>query len=78
MNPRRKSSHSTHRNEKSKKLVVVKAPMLFEEEIIPQAPLNQTQWFQAPLTVKVREKKTENIRLKKKSNVSPLENACLQ
>ena len=52
--------------------------MLFEEEIIPQAPLNQTQWFQAPLTVKVREKKTENIRLKKKSNVSPLENACLQ
>ena len=32
INPRRRSSHSTHRNnERSKKLVVVKPPMLFEE-----------------------------------------------
>ena len=31
---------------------------MFEEEIIPQAPITQTQWFKAPLTVKGREKKT--------------------
>jgi len=37
---------------------VVKAPVIFEEEIIPQAPVTQTQWLQAPLTVKGREKRT--------------------
>ena len=53
--PRRRSSHSTARAaEKSKKLFVVKAPMVFEEEIIPQAQLTQTQWFQAPLSSKPR------------------------
>jgi hypothetical protein len=76
-NPRRRTSHSNHR-EKSKKLVVVKAPMLFEEEIIPQAQITPTQWLQAPLTVKCKDKKNENIRMKRKTNVNPLENAFLQ
>lgn len=40
--------------------MVVKAPMLFEEEVIPQAPINQTQWLQAPLTVKVNNKDKKN------------------
>ena len=72
LNPRRRSSHSNPRpQEKSKKLFVVKAPVIFEEEI-PQAQITQTQWLQAPLTVKGRDKKTENIRLKRKNNVNPL------
>jgi len=59
LNPRRRSSHSNPRpQEKSKKIFVVKAPVIFEEEIIPQAPVTQTQWLQAPLTVKGREKRT--------------------
>ncbi len=57
-------------------MFVVKAAVLFEEEI-PQAQISQTQWLQAPLTVKGREKRTENIRLKRKNNVNPLENAFL-
>jgi hypothetical protein len=56
---------------------MVKAPMVFEEEIIPQAQITQTQWLQAPLTMKVREKRPDNIRLKRKNNVNPLENAFL-
>jgi hypothetical protein len=54
---------------------VVKAPMVFEEEVIPQVQINQTQWLQA--SVKCREKKMENIRLKRKNNVNPMENAFL-
>jgi hypothetical protein len=31
--------------------------MVFEEEIIPQAQVTQTQWFQAPLTVKTKDRR---------------------
>ena len=78
LNPRRRSSHSNQRvAEKSKKLFVVKAPLVFEEEIIPQAPVTQTQWLQAPLSGRGKEKRQDNIRLKRKHNVNPLENAFL-
>ncbi len=48
--------------------------MVFEEQIIPQAQITQTQWFKAPLTIKGRDKKTENIRLKRKNNPNPIDN----
>ena len=31
--------------------------MVFEEEIIPQAQITQTQWLQAPLTVKTKDRR---------------------
>jgi hypothetical protein len=53
--------------------------MIFEEEIIPQAPITQTQWLQAPLTVKTKDRRNENIRFKRKANiVNPMEGAMLQ
>lgn len=49
--------------------------MVFQEEIIPQVQIVQTQWLQAPLSSKPRERKNENVRLKRKNNPAPLDNA---
>jgi len=48
--------------------------MVFEDEVIPQVQINQTQWLQHPLSNKFRggERKNDNIRLKRKGNPNPL------
>lgn len=52
---------------------MVKAPIVFEDEVIPQVQINQTQWLQHPLSNKYRgERKNDNIRLKRKGNPNPL------
>lgn len=72
--PRRRPSQGHQRTqERSKKMMVVKSPMVFEDELIPEAPVTQTQWFHAPLTVKCRDKKKpDNIRYLKKNHVNPM------
>lgn len=44
--PRRKPSSSS--GKKSKRIFVVKTPMLFQDEI-PKAPVTQTTWMQNPI-----------------------------
>jgi hypothetical protein len=39
--------------------------------MIPQAQITKTKWLQAPLTLK-KEKRNENVRLKRKQNPTPL------
>lgn len=46
--------------------------MMFEDEVIPQVQITQTQWLGAQLTVKGRDHKNENIRLKRKNNPNPM------
>jgi hypothetical protein len=79
INPRRRSSHSNrpHLQEKSKKLFVVKSPMMFEDDVIPQAQITETHWLGAALTHKGRDHKNDNIRLKRKNNPTPMDNAFL-
>jgi hypothetical protein len=73
ISPKRRSSHSNQRPaESKKKLFVVKAPMVFEDEVIPQAQMNQTQRLHLPISNRYRERKNENVRLKKKNNPSPM------
>lgn len=48
--------------------------MVFEDDVIPQVQITQTQWLQAN---KGKERKNENIRLKKKNNPNPMDNAFL-
>lgn len=80
INPRRRSSHSNHRphlQDKSKKLFVVKSPMMFEDDVIPQAQIAETHWLGAALTHKGRDHRNDNIRLKRKNNPTPMDNAFL-
>ena len=48
--PRRRSS-SNHNQKKSKRIFVVKQPMLFQDEI-PKAPVTTTTWMQNPVVFK--------------------------
>lgn len=70
---RRRSSQSSQRApvQKSRKLFVVKQPMVFEDEI-PQAEVTHTHWLQAPMSLKKDRKNNDNIRLKRKHNPGPL------
>lgn len=77
VNPRRRSSHSTHRAaESKKKLFVVKPPLVFEDDMIPEAQLSPTQWLHAPMPHRFRGR-NESLRLKKKPNHAPMGNAVL-
>lgn len=72
---RRRSSRSNHRDaESKKKLFVAKPPLVFQDDMIPQAQLNQTQWLHAPLSNRYR---NEHLRLKKKPNPTPMDRAVL-
>lgn len=76
-NSRRKSSYSNHRPvESKKKLFVVKPPLVFEDDMIPDAQLNPTQWMHSPLPQRFRGR-NESLRLKKKPNPAPMGHAVL-
>ena len=51
--------------------------MMFEDEGIPKAPLQQNHWMKTPLTGKEKTKKNEQLRLKKRNNPMPLDSSCL-
>jgi hypothetical protein len=75
---RKASAETTQRSiNKSKKLFVIKSPVVFEDDNIPQAPVigSGGGWFRAPLTNRKPEKKTENLRLKRRNNPLPIENS---
>lgn len=61
------------------KWFVVQQPKVFDEEAIPQVPLTYktTQRFH-PKTSRPKEKKNENLRLKRLNNPAPVENNLLQ
>jgi hypothetical protein len=45
--------------------------------MIPQAQVNQTQWLHTPIPNRYKDRRNDNIRLKKKNNPNPMENAFL-
>lgn len=55
----------------------MKPPMIFEDDMIPQAQVNQTQWLHTPIPNRYKDRRNDNIRLKKKNNPNPMENAFL-
>lgn len=74
---RRKSSAETPQRpqNKSKKLFVIKSPVMFQDDNIPQAPQLGTGagWFRAPLSNRKTQKKGDNLRLKRRNNPLPME-----
>ena len=70
-------SNTPRKRTQSKRLLVQKQPVMFEEELIPKASLTRNEWMPAPLTNKDKLRKNEQLRLKKRNNPCPIESHCL-
>lgn len=55
---------------------MIKAPIVFEDDNIPQAPSAMSRggqgWYRPPLTARKTDKKSENLRLKRRNNPLPI------
>lgn len=77
---KRNSEDKTVRNvTKSKKIFVVKAPMKFDDDVIQKAQITQGGWMPNPLTGGKQKgnKKNQSLRLKKRNNPCPIDEAML-
>lgn len=63
--------------QRASKKFVAKSPLIFEDEIIPKAETATRAWVQTPLTGRERNRRNENIRLKRQNNPCPLDGSVL-
>ena len=76
---KRNSANSRPLDKSQQKCYVVQQPKVFEDDVIPQVPLTYTtpHRFNPTRTSRPKDKKSDNLRLKRLNNPAPVDNPLL-